>query len=564
MRHLTYYRLPLTIISGSVLLSGIITIVSVLFAQTQLQTIKIVSADVKVTLLVGLSFVYLATLLKRGKHNAWLITLPLYIYLVARNVQHFIFDQPENIEDVLPAILNLLVPSIALVGLVFYRHLFTVRSEISNFKLAVRRAVIILLTTFLYGVIGFQLMDRSDFHQEIPLASGAHYTIDQFGLTTNQELRPYTKRARIFLDSLAFISVGSLFYVAISFFSPIRHRLGSHDREIEVMKSLLKKYPSSSEDYFKLWPRDKSYFFGPNYSSGLAYKVVGGAALVVGDPIGLKSSYKPLLSSFGEYCRVNDWSPSLIHTEPTSLKLYEDLGFEIQKIGEEAIIDLEHFIKHVANNKYFRNIRRRFESLNYSFEVLNPPHSQLTLDQLKNISNDWLKVPGRTERSFMMGYFSEAYMQQCPLMIIKDARGRIQAFINQVPPIFNQAEANFDLLRHSLDSTGNINDYLLLKFIEYLYHHGFKSLNMGLAPLAGLEIGEDDRSALDNLLSFVYATGNRFYSFQGLKRFKAKYEPRWEGRYIIYTGGISGFTRTMNALLRGMKLKNSSLAYRRL
>ena len=66
--------------------------------------------------------------------------------------------------------------------------------------------------------------DDHDFHQEISPLSAAHYTIDQFGLTTPKPLVAYTKRAHVFVDSLAAISIGAVFYVAVSFFSPIRIR----------------------------------------------------------------------------------------------------------------------------------------------------------------------------------------------------------------------------------------------------------------------------------------------------------------------------------------------------
>lgn len=545
----------LTIISASVLLSGLITIASVLFAQSHLRRVRVVSADVDVTILVGLSLVYLSTLLKRGKYTAWLIAQPLYIYILVRNIRHFVFDLPNDAANILPAFLNLLVPAVALYGLVFYRHLFNVRSELRNFTQALRRAILILLVAFLYGVIGFQLMDTSDFHQEIPPLTGAHYTVDQFGLTTAQQLKPYTKRASLFLDSLGFISVGSLFYVVIGLFSPIRYRLSSRGPELERMQALLKKYPSSSEDFFKLWPRDKAYFFHSSSPAGLAYKVVGGTALIVGDPAGLRSDFRSLLSQFLQYCRVNDWDPALIHTESTHLKLYSGLGFESQKIGEEAIIDLEHFTKKVATNKYFRHVNKRFESLKYRCEVLEPPHSQIIIKRLGEISQDWLKVPGRTERGFMLGYFNEAYLQQCPIIVARDEHDTIQAFINQTPLAFNRSEANFDLLRHAQDSPGNINDFLLLNFIRYLSKQRFKTLNMGLAPLSGFQAEDDgDHSAIDNILALVYATGNRFYSFKGLQRFKSKYEPRWQSRYIVYMGGLRGFTRTMNSLMRAMRL----------
>ncbi len=542
---------PLRFVAASVLLSGFLVIASILFSQSHYPQVPLVGTDTQLTLLTGLTFIYLAGLLRRGKRSAWLVALPVYGYIVVRNIRHFVFDLPNTPMRLLPLILNLLVPVLALTALIVYRHLFTVRSEVRNSAIAARRALLILLVAFFYGVIGFQLMDQHDFHREISVTASAHYVVDQFGLTTETQATPYTHRAKLFLDSLGYVGLGALFYVAASFFSPIRFRLSSQEHDYEEMRQLLNKHPASSEDFFKLWPKDKAYYFNSSRSAGLAYRTIRGTALCVGGPAGQHDSFRNLIENFGEYCRTNDWEPAFIHTESTPA-IYKDAGFENQKIGEEAVVDIAHFNSKLRPNKYFRHINRKFEEHRYSCEVLKPPHSKDTLKRLEEISNDWLAVPGRSERGFMLGYYSSEYMQQCPVVVARNDSSTIQAFLN-ILPVFDPAEANFDLLRHSRNSPGNINDFLLMYCIDYLNEQGYKRLNLGLCPLSGLDGNEQNSGALSNVLRFVYANGNRFYSFQGLRRFKAKYEPKWRSRYIIYKGGLPGFSRTLNALLKAMR-----------
>jgi phosphatidylglycerol lysyltransferase len=161
------------------------------------------------------------------------------------------------------------------------------------------------------------------------------------------------------------------------------------------------------------------------------------------------------------------------------------------------------------------------------------------------------------ERGFAMGYFSEEYLQQCNIMVVRDAAGTIQAFLNQVPADFDSQEATYDLLRHVNTSVSNINDYLLMQFIGYLEKEHYSKLNLGLCPLAGLdEADETQKSFLDNVLRFAYANGDRIYSFSGLYRFKSKYEPEWSDRYIAYQGGVRNFSRTMTALTRAMRVRS--------
>jgi len=545
----------LNVVALLVALTGLITISSLLFALVHLRRSGVDSTDAHLTILAGLSLIYLATLLNRGKYTAWLVSLPIYVFLVVRNVRHFVIDFPHAMNYHSAAILNLVVPSATLLLLVLYRKLFTVRSEVRSFTTALTRSLVILLVAFVYGVAGFSLLDNHDFYQEISLPAAAHYTVDQFNLTTDKQIVAHTKRSRVFVDSLAVISLGAVFYSALALFSPIRFRLSNHSQDYEDIRRILARHATTSEDFFKLWPPDKAYFFNPLRSAAVAYKATHGVALIVGDPVGPKEEIHDLLRQFMGFCRINDWQPAFIHTEETNLKLYEQLGFEAQKIGEEAIISTEKFINHVGMTKDFRHIKNKFEKLGYGAEMLQPPHNQEILNRLRVISDDWLKGPGRAERGFMLGYFTYEYMQACKIMVARDDRGEIQAFINQVPsPTGN--EANFDFLRHGRGSPGNINDFLMLNFISSLHAQGISRLSMGLSPLSGLEKANDSASRLLNgFLGFAYANGNRFYSFHGLKRFKTKYEPDWESRYIVYRGGLRGFTKTINSLMFAMRVK---------
>ncbi len=498
---------------------------------------------------LALALLYLSVLLVRQKRTAWLVTLVVYGVILLIDL--------ERLYDIgLTHVLlggELLLPALLVVSLLLARDSFTVRSDIRSFTFSLRIVALVLAVTFIYGVGGFMLMDRRDFHQNVSFVSAAHYTLDQFGVTHSVPLAPHTYRARLFVHSLSLLSAASVAYAFVSFFQPIRARLVDQTSQRQHARRLLDAHPASSEDFFKLWPHDKMYFFSQSGNAGLAYAVRGGVALVVGDPMGGRREFGALLNEFDDLCRTNDWDAAFIHIEPKFSELYKKHGLSLQKIGEEAVLDLAHFREQTARNKYFRQINNRFIKQGYATEVVLPPHDTALLARLQEISHAWLARPGRDERRFMLGHYSASYMQQCPLMLLRDGDGTIQAFINQIPS-FDEREANFDLLRHTEAALGNANDFLLLQFINYLSEQGFDRLNLGLCPLAGLEKKDEQDSVVDGALRFVYANGDRFYSFSGLQRFKAKYEPNWQSRYVAYRGGLRGFTRTVNALNRAMKL----------
>lgn len=511
---------------------------------------------VDVPLLIGVSLVYLGTLLRRRKRTAWLVTVLAYAFFLGISVAQLVSRMHLQDVDAKELFRVLLLPLVVLGLLLIFQKEFVVKSDIQGFRFAAKFVVIIMMVAFIYGIAGFSLLDHTDFHQEISLTSAAHYTIDQLNITTKKPLHPDTKRAHLFLDSLSFVSFAAVLYAALSLFQPLRVKLSDQHIGREKMAKLLSTYGGPSEEFFKLWPHDKQYFFDESGHSGLAFHVYRGVALCLSGPVGKPRAFKHLMRDFNNLCFGNDWLPALVHVEDDQRSLYESMGYTMQKLGQEAVLDIEHFRSEVLPSKYFRQIINKFNKQGFKSELLLPPHHQAVLDRLAIISSEWLTQDGRTERSFVMGYFTPQYMQKCRIMLVRDAAGTIQAFTNLVPADFDPDEATFDMLRHATKSLGNINDYLLMALIEQLHVEGYKRLNLGLCPLAGLdeEPDEEKNKVVDGVLRFAYANGDRFYSFSGLHRFKAKYEPGWRDRYVAYQGGIRGFSRTMTALMRIMRV----------
>ncbi|HET9173695.1 MAG TPA: phosphatidylglycerol lysyltransferase domain-containing protein [Candidatus Saccharimonadales bacterium] len=552
----TSYPSIATLIALLVALHGTFVLATTLLDQFSiLRGPRLTEITIDIPILIGVSLIYLSSLLMRRKQRAWQVAVLVYVFLLGLGVASIVHFGHRHQLDWDSLLRALCLPAGIIALLVVARDEFVVRSDMVAFRSSLKFAVIVLIIAMIYGITGFELLDRRDFHKEFSVGEAFHRTIDQFDLTTSQPLHAYTRRARVFQDSLSVVSVAAVAYVAISLFSPLRARYTDPAADRERMRTLLETYGAPSEDFFKLWPHDKHYFFSSDGKAGLALKVKNGVALCLGDSAGDPKAAKTILREFEMQCYENDWLPAVIHVEPLRAKVYAQAGYALQKIGEEAIVNIDHFESAVANNKYFRNIRNRFNKANYTFEVLKPPHHPDVFKRLNVVSNEWLNKPGRTERGFAMGYFSEDYIQQCIIFVARDAAGTIQAFMNQIPAPFDSAEANFDMLRYASGSPSNINDYLLTNFIHAMHDDGYVRVNLGLSPLVGLG-NKEEKTLLDNFLYFAYANGDRLYSFSGLHRFKSKYEPDWSERFLAYKGGIRGVTKVTNALARIMKVEN--------
>lgn len=515
------------------------------------------SYSTQLNLLLGLLMVYFSTLLQRAKRNAWTLTLILYVVtlgyslyrLLNRHTSKHIHHSSYHWYLIL---IQIVLPGLILLLLALGYKKYSTKSDARSFQRATIISLFFILITFAYGVTGFTSLDSNSFHKEFSITDAIHYTVDQLGITTSTSLTPYTREGRIFLDSLNIASLATIVFILLAYFAPIRARFVTQELEKTQFKHLLNNDKNAtSEDFFKIWPDDKFYFIDKYGFSGLAYRVENGVALVLGSPNGDSAYFSKLVESFNDLAFGNDWKVSFLHFESEFKRILDKKGFEIQKIGEEAVVDLNKFTSKTISDKYFRNIVNRFNSNGYTSEYFIPPHSKALVSRLKSISDEWLSR-GRSERGFVMGYFSEEYINLCDIFVARDQVGTIQAFINLVPAAWDHEEVTYDMLRYSSTALGNVNDFILIELIKSIKDKGYLRLNLGLSPLANID-EENEKGVVPKAMGLVYSNIDKLYSFSGLYRFKNKYEPHWRERYIAYRGGIRGFTKVMNALLKTMK-----------
>ena len=138
-------------------------------------------------------------------------------------------------------------------------------------------------------------------------------------------------------------------------------------------------------------------------------------------------------------------------------------------------------------------------------------------------------------------------------VIIKD--NEIYAFAN----LFYSGDKNeisIDLMRYDADKAPNgIMDFLFMKIMEHGKENGYKYFNLGMAPLSGIEDRSPGLAGLWNKAGiFIYKHGNHFYNFEGLKKFKNKFDPEWSPKYVAFYGNpLKIVSNTVSLISGGMK-----------
>jgi phosphatidylglycerol lysyltransferase len=279
---------------------------------------------------------------------------------------------------------------------------------------------------------------------------------------------------------------------------------------------------------------DKSFVFA---DGAFVMTARGGSSLIaMGPPVGKRDAWRAALLALRTQADEMALRPVVYSAPPDLLPELLDLGFRVEKVGENAVVELAGFTIAGSAMSKLRSARRRFvEREGAVFELERAPHRAELFEELRGVSDVWLAAHGGREKAFSLGAFDPAYLARCAIATVRMG-GRVIAFAN----IWLTADGKrgaLDLMRFDPDAAPNgLMDFLFTEILLWAQTQGLRTFDLGMAPLAGLAEEKKYASLFARVGRLVHERGEQFYGFQGLRQFKDKFGPRWEPRYIAAPG----------------------------
>lgn len=285
-----------------------------------------------------------------------------------------------------------------------------------------------------------------------------------------------------------------------------------------------------------LYLGDKQFYWAQEGKVLIPYSRSRDKLVVLGDPLGPKKLIGDAIEEFQAFSDRYALAVVFYQASPDYLSIYHEKGYRFFKLGEEALINLETFTFSGKKMTAFRTAKNRFERDGYIFSVESSPYDSALIEELRGISATWLGE--RKEKGFSLGWFDEAYIQRSPLALLRSPEGRIVAFATLAPAYDGGRTISVDLMRHLPDTPNGTMDLLFARLIEWAQEQGYQTFNLGMAPLSS--VGKS-RSSLreEKLANLVFRYGGHFYGFEGLRRYKEKFFPEWQSRYLAYPASVS-------------------------
>ncbi len=301
---------------------------------------------------------------------------------------------------------------------------------------------------------------------------------------------------------------------------------------------------SSEASAFLALTGDKYLMWSQSGRSFLMYAVTERYWVAMGDPVGAPEEREELAWKLRTQADRHNAGVAFYQVGTPHIPLYLDLGLALLKLGDEARVQLASFSFEGSKHASLRQSFNRLQREGLSFEIVPRSGVDALLPDLQSISRRWLDEKKAREKRFSVGFFNPDYLRRCTIALVRKD-GRIVAFAN-LWELDDRSELSMDLMRYEPDAGNGLMEYLIVSLLLWGKEQGYTWFNLGMAPLSGLE--QRPLAPLWNRIgNTIFRFGNEFYNFEGLYRYKNKFDPVWQPRYLAAPAGLSMASALLSA-----------------
>jgi lysyl-tRNA synthetase class 2 len=279
------------------------------------------------------------------------------------------------------------------------------------------------------------------------------------------------------------------------------------------------------------------FFFGENGEEVLVpYRVVGGIALVSGDPIGPPEQIEEALGSFLVFAHRRGWEVAVLEASERLLATYRSLGLRAVYHGDEAVLDTTQFSLGGGAMRAVRQAVNRLERLGFGVEARY--EAELTEDlrgALVDVERRWLNGRRRTGFTMELDGLFRIVGEDALFVIGRAPDGTVAGFLHLVTCRPGRSLSLSSMPRlHS--APNGFNSWLIVNTVRWAAANGFEHLSLNFSPFARLLGGDPDLSVAARLEreALLALKGALSLQLDNLFNFNRQFAPRTVPRFVVY------------------------------
>ena len=458
--------------------------------------------------------------LARGSRRAWQVAVVLLALLLGLNTGRRFHE-------------GAIVTGIVVVALVARRADFGLRGDPESKPRVLLHAAIAAAGICVYGLVTLWV------HR---LMADEPYTISFALRVTGRALLGLSFHGADHLNgavadwfpvSTFMLGSGALAFLLVEWLAPWRYRQKQEARERSLAGSLVSAWGFDTLAPFAL-RADKSYFFSEDECAFLAYRVVGGVAIVTGDPVGPGDSHVQLVQRFLDFAHERGWRLAVLGVSESSLGIYRSLGLRALYHGDEAVIQTASFSLEGRRIRKVRQSVHRLRSAGFTARVLRPSDVQDDLGgALEQVAQEWRG--SQPERGFVMaldGLFRLGD-EEAVFVVGFDPDGRPGGFLHYALTRAGSALSLSSMPRRC-DVPNGLTEWLICESIDWARLNGLARVSLNFSPFVALLAPEGELTWTQRIEAAVLRRSKGWFQLDNLHAFNRKFFPGWERRYIVY------------------------------
>ncbi|MEU3916859.1 phosphatidylglycerol lysyltransferase domain-containing protein [Streptomyces sp. NPDC029004] len=287
--------------------------------------------------------------------------------------------------------------------------------------------------------------------------------------------------------------------------------------------------------------RDKAVVFSPSGKAAVTYRVVSGVMLASGDPIGDVEAWPGAIERFMDEAKAHSWTPAVMGCSETGGEVWtRETGLDALELGDEAVVDVADFS---LTGRAMRNVRqmvKRIERNGYTTRVRRARDlSDEELAAIRLAAADWRGTD--TERGFSMALGrigdpadGDAVIATAHKEDGESPYGDLKAIIHFVP--WGPDGMSLELMRRDRSADPGMNELLIVAALQASPELKIERVSLNFAMFRsalarGEKIGAGPVLRMwRGLLVFL----SRWFQIESLYKFNAKFQPRWEPRFVVF------------------------------
>jgi lysyl-tRNA synthetase class 2 len=155
--------------------------------------------------------------------------------------------------------------------------------------------------------------------------------------------------------------------------------------------------------------------------------------------------------------------------------------------------------------------------------------------ELERVSDAWRA--GADERGFTMALerLGDAEQHDTVVAIARDDAGHVRGFLHFVPS-YGRPAVSLSFMRRDPETPNGLTEFLVARSILALRERGVEEVSLNFAAFARLLT--EPENLLERIAARLLRWADAWFQIESLYRFNAKFDPRWEPRYVLYEGRL--------------------------